>query len=76
MQKFKVVQLATLLLITVSTAFAQGGTPQPTASPTPSNAAAQPAATPLQPVKPAEPKVVWRRHEKGPMSGLIWALTS
>ena len=58
MQKFKVVQLATLLLITVSTAFAQGGTPQPTATPTPSNAAAQPAATPLQPVKSAEPKVV------------------
>src|SRR6476619_2996317 len=47
-------KLATLLLITVNTAFAQGTTQQPTPSPSPTNAA-QPAATPLQPV---EPKVV------------------
>jgi hypothetical protein len=57
MQTFKVVQLATFLLITISTAFAQGTTSQPTPSPSPTNAA-QPAATPLQPVTPVEPKVV------------------
>jgi len=57
MQTLKVVQLATLLIITVSTALAQGTTQEPTASPTPT-AAAQPAGTPLQPFVPPEPKVV------------------
>jgi len=53
MQKLKVVQLAALLLIIVSTAFAQGTTQQPTPSPTPTPAA-QPAASPT----PTPPKVV------------------
>jgi hypothetical protein len=53
MQTFKVVQLATLLIITVTTAFAQGTTQQPTPSPTPTPAA-QPVASPT----PTPPKVV------------------
>lgn len=57
MQILKVVQLAALLIITVSTALAQGTTQQPTASPTPTDAA-QPAGTPLQPVLPKKPRVV------------------
>ena len=52
MQTSKVVQLATILIITVSTALGQGTTP--TATPTPT-AAAQPAASPSPTV---EPKVV------------------
>jgi hypothetical protein len=53
MQTFKVVQLATLLIITVTTAFAQGTTQQPTPSPTPTPAT-QPVASPT----PTPPKVV------------------
>jgi hypothetical protein len=53
MQTFKVVQLATLLIITVTTAFAQGTTQQPTPSPTPTPTA-QPVASPT----PTPPKVV------------------
>jgi hypothetical protein len=50
-------KLAILLLITVSSAFAQGTTPQPTPSPAPTDAA-DPAATSLQPVPTPEPKVI------------------
>jgi hypothetical protein len=53
MQTLKVVQLATFLIITVTTAFAQGTTQQPTPSPTPTPAA-QPVASPT----PTPPKVV------------------
>lgn len=53
MQTLKVVQLATLLIITVTTAFAQGTTQQPTPSPA-ASPSAQPAASP----SPTPPKVV------------------
>lgn len=53
MQTLKVVQLATLLFITVTTAFAQGTTQQPTPSPA-ASPSAQPAASP----SPTPPKVV------------------
>jgi hypothetical protein len=46
-------QLAGLLIIAVSTAFAQGTTQQPSASPTPTA-----VATPLQPIVAPEPKVI------------------
>ena len=49
----QILKLAVLLIITVSTAFAQGTTQQPSASPTPTA-----AASPLQPIVQPEPKVI------------------
>jgi hypothetical protein len=57
MQTVKVAQLIALIFITVNTALAQGSTQQPSPSPNPTNAA-QPAASPLQPILPKKPRVV------------------
>ena len=57
MQISKLALLAILVFISVNSVLAQGTDQQPTPSPNPTGAA-QPAATPLQPIAQSKPKVV------------------